>query len=114
VCSVFLWCTILSHSTSRHCAHRQRMRGSGVLHFKWTTVFGDGSHIQSAYVHTDCVTDGGSYFQSSEFAKGSVSVSRLRAATMLRPAALEKKMSRIAARCVRGVLSLLQGDGSAV
>lgn len=42
--------------------------------------------------------DGGSYFQSSEFAKGSVSVNRLRAATMLRPAALEKKMSRIAAR----------------
>jgi hypothetical protein len=52
----------------------------------------------------DCVIDGGSYFQSSEFAKGSVSVSRLRAATMLRPAALEKKMSRIAARCVRGRL----------
>jgi hypothetical protein len=78
--------------------------GPAVLHFKWTAVLDDGSLIQSTYLHTDCVIDGGSYFQSSEFAKGSVSVSRLRAATMLRPAALEKKMSRIAARCVRGRL----------
>lgn len=41
---------------------------------------------------------GGSYFQSNEFAKGSVSLTRTRASTMLKPAALEKKMARMASR----------------
>lgn len=41
---------------------------------------------------------GGSYFQSNEFAKGSVSLTRARASTMLKPAALEKKMARMASR----------------
>lgn len=49
-------------------------------------------------VEEDDGYDGGSFFQSSEFAKGMVSVNRQRAATMLRPAALEKKMARIAHR----------------
>lgn len=46
----------------------------------------------------DDVGGGGSYFQSSEYAKGSVSLLRARASTMLKPAALEKKMARIASR----------------
>jgi len=44
------------------------------------------------------ISGGGSYFQSSEFAKGSVSLTRTRASTMLKPAALEKKMARMASR----------------
>ena len=45
-----------------------------------------------------CVVDAGSYYQSSEFTKGMVSVNRMRAATMLKPAALEKKMARMASK----------------
>jgi uncharacterized protein (DUF2252 family) len=41
---------------------------------------------------------GGSFFQSTEYAKGSVSLNRTRAATLLRPAALERKMARIASK----------------
>ena len=44
------------------------------------------------------IDGGAAYFQSSEYTKGMVSVNRARAATMLRPAALEKKMARIAAK----------------
>jgi hypothetical protein len=41
---------------------------------------------------------GGGFFQSIEYAKGSVSLNRTRASTMLRPAELERKMARIAAK----------------
>ena len=53
------------------------------------------THFFLFYVNA---SGGGSYFQSNEFAKGSVSLTRTRASTMLKPAALEKKMARMASR----------------
>ena len=40
------------------------------------------------------------YYESQDFAKGSVSLTRTRAATRMRPAALEQKLKRIAAKAV--------------
>mmetsp|Transcript_28905 Transcript_28905/g.64171 ORF Transcript_28905/g.64171 Transcript_28905/m.64171 type:complete len:168 (+) Transcript_28905:1-504(+) len=39
-----------------------------------------------------------SYYQSQEYTKGSVALTRSRCSTMLKPAAMEKKLARIAAK----------------